>query len=133
MFEISLIMYARVYSLEVLYPSRFAGWNMFFFLWGVFRGKKEKFSDPLKSKPLSASNVLPNMGRVLSTREGFYHENPSNREFSIDRPSSRMQSCLKVGASRLLQFTPTICLSISISPLVMRFFSESHMPFIILL
>lgn len=76
-------------------PQNCQRWNMFFFLWGVFRGKKEKCSDPLKSKPLSASNVLPNMGRVLSTREGFYHENPSNREFSIDRPSSRMQSCLK--------------------------------------
>ncbi|KAF8096890.1 hypothetical protein N665_0299s0050 [Sinapis alba] len=67
-------------------PQNCQRWNMFFFLWGVFRGKKEKCSDPLKSKPLPASNVLPNMGKVFST---------SNRESSIDHASSRMQSRMK--------------------------------------
>uniref|UniRef100_M4DY10 Zinc finger PHD-type domain-containing protein n=1 Tax=Brassica campestris TaxID=3711 RepID=M4DY10_BRACM len=68
-------------------PRNCQRWNMFFFLWGVFRGKNKKCSDPLKNKPLPASNVLPNMGRVFSTREGFYNENPSNRE--------SLQSCMK--------------------------------------
>ncbi|KAF3529313.1 hypothetical protein DY000_02044011 [Brassica cretica] len=77
-------------------PRNCQRWNMFFFLWGVFRGKKEKCPDPLnKNKPLPASNFLPNMGRVFSTREDFYNENPSNRESSINCPSSRMQSCMK--------------------------------------
>ncbi|CAH8331816.1 unnamed protein product [Eruca vesicaria subsp. sativa] len=62
-------------------PQNCQRWNMFFFLWGVFRG-----SGPLKNKPLPASNVLPNMGKVFST---------STIETSIDRPSSRMQSSMK--------------------------------------
>ncbi|KAJ0244584.1 Uncharacterized protein HA466_0191990 [Hirschfeldia incana] len=61
-------------------PQNCQRWNMFFFLWGVFRGKKEKCSDPLKSKPLSAYNVLPNMGRVFSP---------------TDSSSSRMRSFTK--------------------------------------
>ncbi|KAG2318282.1 hypothetical protein Bca52824_021404 [Brassica carinata] len=67
-------------------PQNCQRWNMFSFLWGVFQGKKEKCTDPLKNKPLPASNVLPNMGKMFST---------SNRESSIDRASSRMQSCMK--------------------------------------
>uniref|UniRef100_A0A1J3DZ53 Lysine-specific demethylase 5B n=1 Tax=Noccaea caerulescens TaxID=107243 RepID=A0A1J3DZ53_NOCCA len=76
-------------------PPNCQRWNMLFFLWGVFRGEKKKHSNPLKNTPLPASNALPNIGKSLSTREGFGHENPSNRESSIDRGPGRMQSCMK--------------------------------------
>lgn len=112
----------------------FAGWNMFFFLWGVFRGKKEKCPDPLnKNKPLPASNFLPNMGRVFSTREDFYNENPSNRESSINCPSSRMQSCMKVGYSSPLIHTCHLSLALYHTSSYAVLFFESHMPFIFLL
>lgn len=83
---------------------------MLFFLWGVFRGKKESCSNPPKNTRLPASCVLPNMKKAFSTRETFHHENPSNRESLTDRTSNRMQSCMKVGCSSPL--------------LIIHFFSE---------
>ncbi|CAA7038526.1 unnamed protein product [Microthlaspi erraticum] len=76
-------------------PRNCQRWNMLFFLWGVFRGKKAKSSNPLKNTPLPASNVLPNIEKALSTHEGFGPENPSNRESSTDRASGGMQSRMK--------------------------------------
>ncbi|XP_010463720.1 PREDICTED: uncharacterized protein LOC104744372 isoform X1 [Camelina sativa] len=70
-------------------------WNMLYFLWGVFRGRNQSCSNPLKSTPLPASCVLPNMGKASSSRETFHHENPSNRESLTDRTSSRMQLCME--------------------------------------
>ncbi|XP_023641528.1 uncharacterized protein LOC17892999 isoform X2 [Capsella rubella] len=69
-------------------------WNMFYFLWGVFRGKKKSCSNPLKTTPLPVSCVLPNMGKAFSSRETFHHENPSDRESLTDCTSSRMQLCM---------------------------------------
>ncbi|XP_020886847.1 uncharacterized protein LOC9320411 [Arabidopsis lyrata subsp. lyrata] len=76
-------------------PQDCQRWNMLFFLWGVFRGKKESCSNPPKNTRLPASCVLPNMKKAFSTRETFHHENPSNRESLTDRTSNRMQSCMK--------------------------------------
>lgn len=88
---------------------------MLFFLWGVFRGKKKSCPNPLKNTPLPASCVVPNMGKALSTREAFFHENPSNRESLTDHTLTRMQSCMKVGWSSPL--------------LVILFLSEFTWPF----
>ncbi|AAF26970.1 unknown protein [Arabidopsis thaliana] len=69
-------------------PQDCQRWNMLFFLWGVFRGKKESCSNPPKNTPLPASCVSPN-------RDTFRHENPSNKKSLTDRTLSRMQSCMK--------------------------------------
>lgn len=87
---------------------------MFFFLWGVFRGRKE-------NSPLPAACVLPNMGKASSTREAFHHENPSNRESLTDRSSSRMQSSMEVGCSSpqlVIHFLSEFTLAVLYSALV---------------
>ncbi|CAN8260603.1 unnamed protein product [Cochlearia groenlandica] len=76
-------------------PQNCQHWNTLLFLWGVFRGKKEKCSIPLKNIPLPATNVLPNMGKAFSTLRSLCHDITSNRDSSTDRASSRMQTCMK--------------------------------------
>ncbi|VVA96265.1 unnamed protein product [Arabis nemorensis] len=81
-------------------PQNCQRWNMLFFLWGVFRGRRKNCSNPPKNTLLPASCVLPTMGKAFSTREGFCHDNPSNRESVSDRASSRMQLSMKEANSK---------------------------------
>lgn len=37
-----------------------AGWNMLFFLWGIFRGRRINHSDSTKSACIPSLNVMPN-------------------------------------------------------------------------
>ncbi|CAN8236181.1 unnamed protein product [Cochlearia groenlandica] len=70
-------------------------WNMFYFLWGVFRGKKEICTNTQKSSPSkqmekvsslheSTSNIIDTQNRT----DVVSHENPSDRKSSIERSSS---------------------------------------------
>lgn len=87
---------------------------MLYFLWGVFRGRKEICTNPQKNTSLLASDVLPrdqdpndlcqtsspskSLEKATSLRESphkihetqnrtdvFSHENPSDRESSVAR------------------------------------------------
>ncbi|CAH2072587.1 unnamed protein product, partial [Thlaspi arvense] len=98
-------------------PPNCQRWNMLYFLWGVFRGRKEISTNPQKLTSLPSSNVLPrdqdpndlcqtsshskHLEKASSRRESshniietqnrtdvFSHENPSDRESSIERSSS---------------------------------------------
>ncbi|KAL0843186.1 hypothetical protein Bca101_016431 [Brassica carinata] len=95
-------------------PSSCQRWNMLYFLWGVFRGRKEICTNPQKNTSLPASDVLPrdqdpndlcptsspskHLEKESSLRESphkihetqnrtdvFSHENPSGRESSVER------------------------------------------------
>ncbi|KAF8079510.1 hypothetical protein N665_1021s0005 [Sinapis alba] len=97
-------------------PPSCQRWNMLYFLWGVFRGRKEICTNPQKNTALPASDVLPrdqdpnnlcptsspskNLEKASSLRESphkihetqnrtdvFSHENPSDRESSVERAS----------------------------------------------
>lgn len=95
-------------------PPNCQRWNMLYFLWGVFRGRKEICTNPQKNTSLLASDVLPrdqdpndlcqtsspskSLEKATSLRESphkihetqnrtdvFSHENPSDRESSVAR------------------------------------------------
>ncbi|CAH8362217.1 unnamed protein product [Eruca vesicaria subsp. sativa] len=99
-------------------PPNCQRWNMLYFLWGVFRGRKETSTvNPQKNPPLPAPNVLPrdqdpsdlcqtsspskhlekasslcesshNINGTQSRTDVSRHENPSDRESSIERSSN---------------------------------------------
>uniref|UniRef100_A0A1J3EGG5 Lysine-specific demethylase 5B n=1 Tax=Noccaea caerulescens TaxID=107243 RepID=A0A1J3EGG5_NOCCA len=98
-------------------PPNCQRWNMLYFLWGVFRGRKEISTNPQKNTSLPTSNVIPrdrdpidlcqtsspskHLEKAPSLRESsqniietqnrtdvFSNENPSDRESSIERSSS---------------------------------------------
>ncbi|CAA7051588.1 unnamed protein product [Microthlaspi erraticum] len=98
-------------------PPNCQRWNMLYFLWGVFRGRKEISTNPQNNTSLPTSNVIPrdrdpndscqtsspskHLEKVPPLRESshnivetqnktdvFSHENPSDRESSIERSSS---------------------------------------------
>ncbi|CAN7005622.1 hypothetical protein BRARA_C00734 [Brassica rapa] len=97
-------------------PPNCQRWNMLYFLWGVFRGRKEICTNPQKNTSLPASDVLPrdqdpnnlcqtrspskHLEKASSLRESPHkmqetqsrkhvlsHENPSDRESSVERSS----------------------------------------------
>ncbi|XP_013611052.1 PREDICTED: uncharacterized protein LOC106317825 [Brassica oleracea var. oleracea] len=98
-------------------PPNFQRWNMLYFLWGVFLGRKEICTNPQKNPSLLASNVLArdqdpndfcqtsypskrlekashlreNPRNINETQNGVdvsSHENPSDKESSIERSSN---------------------------------------------
>ncbi|CAH8271313.1 unnamed protein product [Arabidopsis lyrata] len=107
-------------------PSKCQRWNMLYFLWGVFQGRKEICTNSQKSTSLPTSNGLPcdrdpnelcetsspskHLEKASSLRESsrnrietrngtdsLSHENPNNRESSIERsPSTTEEIALKM-------------------------------------
>ncbi|KAL1213056.1 AIPP2-like protein [Cardamine amara subsp. amara] len=98
-------------------PLNCQRWNMLYFLWGVFRGRKEKGTNPQNNTSLPTSTVLPrdrdpnelcqtsspskHLDKASSLRESssnrietqsgtdvLSHENPTNRAPSIERSLS---------------------------------------------
>ncbi|KAJ0243653.1 PHD-type domain-containing protein [Hirschfeldia incana] len=98
-------------------PPKCQRWNMLYFLWGVFRGRKDTCTNPQKNPSLPASNVLPRgqdpndlcqtsspskrlekasplresprkINETQNRIEVLSHENPSDKESSIERSSS---------------------------------------------
>ena len=95
---------------------------MLYFLWGVFRGRKEICTNPQKNPSLPASNVLPrdqntkdfcqtsspskrlekasplresprNINETQNRIDVSSHENPSDKESSIERSSNTKVGC----------------------------------------
>ncbi|KAG7555514.1 Zinc finger PHD-type [Arabidopsis suecica] len=106
-------------------PSNCQRWNMLYFLWGVFQGRKESCTNPQKNTSLPTSNVLPrdrdpnelcetsapskhlekasslreSSSNGIETRNGtdlLSHENPNNRESLERSPSTKEDITLKV-------------------------------------
>ncbi|KAL0887765.1 hypothetical protein Bca101_011748 [Brassica carinata] len=98
-------------------PPKCQRWNMLYFLWGVFRGRKDTCTNPQKNPSLLASNVLPrdqepndlcqtsspskrlekatplresprNINETQNRIDVPSHENPSDKESSIERSSN---------------------------------------------
>nr|CAC01832.1 putative protein [Arabidopsis thaliana] len=117
-------------------PSNCQRWNMLYFLWGVFQGRKE--TNPQKNTSLPTSNVLPrdrdpkelcqtsspskhlekgsslreSSSNGIETRNGTdarSHENPNNRESSIERsPSKKEDIALKVEEAGVNHIPPQV-------------------------
>ncbi|XP_013628541.1 PREDICTED: uncharacterized protein LOC106334743 isoform X1 [Brassica oleracea var. oleracea] len=95
-------------------PPNCQRWNMLYFLWGVFRGRKEICTNPQKNASLpevmprdqdpndlcqtsspskhleKASSLRESPHKMQETQNGkhvFSHENPSDRESSVERSS----------------------------------------------
>ncbi|KAG2334070.1 hypothetical protein Bca52824_005250 [Brassica carinata] len=95
-------------------PPNCQRWNMLYFLWGVFRGRKEICTNPQKNASLpevmprdqdpndlcqtsspskhleKASSLRESPHKMQETQNGKYvfsHENPSDRESSVERSS----------------------------------------------
>lgn len=108
-----------------------AGWNMLYFLWGVFRGRKDICTNPEKNTSFPTSNVLPhdrepnylcqtsspskhlekahflresshNIIETQNRTDVLSHETPSDRESSIERSSSMKVGCSFVTTEILL-------------------------------
>ncbi|WZZ22225.1 hypothetical protein YC2023_123612 [Brassica napus] len=98
-------------------PPNCQRWNMLYFLWGVFRGRKEICTNPQKNPSLPASNVLPrdqnpkdccqtsspskrlekasplresprNINETQNRIDVSSHENPSDKASCIERSSN---------------------------------------------
>ena len=111
-----------LYEVLLLIILLIAGWNMLYFLWGVFLGRKEICTNPQKNPSLLASNVLArdqdpndfcqtsypskrlekashlreNPRNINETQNGVdvsSHENPSDKESSIERSSNTKVGC----------------------------------------